>query len=148
MQHLNEVTLIGNLGKDPEVRSTQDGRQIVNLSVATSEQWKDKQTGERRERTEWHRVVIFNEGLGGVARDYLRKGAKVMIRGKLQTRKWTDQSGMDRYTTEVVMNGFDSKLVMLGDPKGSEPRPGQHAEPDSRGGNAPEPDPFDDEVPF
>ncbi|MEC8792891.1 MAG: single-stranded DNA-binding protein, partial [Pseudomonadota bacterium] len=99
---VNKVTLIGNLGRDPEVRSTQDGMKIVNLSLATSENWKDRNSGERRERTEWHRVVIFNENLARVAEQYLRKGSKIYVEGQLQTRKWTDQNGQDRYTTEVV----------------------------------------------
>lgn len=110
---LNVVTLIGNLGKDPEIRRTQDGRAIANLSIATSESWRDKATGEKKTKTEWHRVVIFSEGLAKVAEQYLKKGAKVYVAGKLQTRKWTDQSGVEKYSTEVVLNGFDAKLVML-----------------------------------
>ena len=110
---VNKVILIGNLGKDPEVRRTQDGRPIVNLSVATSESWRDKATGERKEKTEWHRVVIFNEGLCRVAEQYLKKGAKVYLEGQLQTRKWQDQSGQDKYSTEVVLQGFNSVLTML-----------------------------------
>lgn len=110
---INKVILVGNLGKDPEIRRTQDGRPIANLSVATSETWRDKATGERKERTEWHRVVIFNEGLAKVAEQYLKKGAKVYIEGQLQTRKWTDQSGQEKYTTEVVLQGFNSNLTML-----------------------------------
>jgi single-strand DNA-binding protein len=110
---VNKVILIGNLGKDPEVRSTQDGRKIVNLTVATSENWKDKSSGERREKTEWHRVVIFNDRLGEVAERYLKKGAKVYLEGALQTRKWTDQSGQEKYTTEVVLQQFRGELTML-----------------------------------
>ncbi len=110
---LNKVTLIGNLGRDPEVRSTQDGMKIVNLSIATSESWKDRNSGERRERTEWHRVVIFNENLGKVAEQYLRKGSKVYLEGALQTRKWTDQNGQDKYTTEVVLQRYRGELTML-----------------------------------
>jgi single-strand DNA-binding protein len=110
---VNKVILIGNLGKDPDVRRTQDGRPIVNLSVATSDTWRDKATGERREKTEWHRVVIFNEGLCRVAEQYLKKGMKVYLEGSLQTRKWQDQSGQDRYSTEVVLQGFNSQLTML-----------------------------------
>jgi single-strand DNA-binding protein len=110
---VNKVILIGNLGKDPDVRRTQDGRPIVNLSVATSDTWRDKATGERREKTEWHRVVIFNEGLCRVAEQYLKKGMKVYLEGSLQTRKWQDQSGQDKYTTEVVLQGFNSQLTML-----------------------------------
>jgi single-strand DNA-binding protein len=110
---VNKVILVGNLGRDPEVRSTQDGRKIVNLNVATSENWKDKNTGERREKTEWHRVVIFNDRLGEVAERYLKKGAKVYLEGALQTRKWTDKDGHDKYSTEVVLQGFNSQLTML-----------------------------------
>ncbi|MGV7217607.1 single-stranded DNA-binding protein [Bradyrhizobium sp. UFLA05-112] len=110
---INKVILVGNLGKDPEIRRTQDGRPIANLSVATSETWRDKATGERKEKTEWHRVVIFNEGLAKVAEQYLKKGAKVYVEGALQTRKWTDQSGAEKYSTEVVLQGFNSNLTML-----------------------------------
>ncbi len=110
---VNKVILIGNLGADPEIRQTQDGRPIANLRVATSESWRDKNSGERRERTEWHRVVIFNEGLCRIAEQYLRKGSKVYLEGQLQTRKWEDQSGQERYTTEVVLQGFNSNLTML-----------------------------------
>ena len=110
---VNKVILVGNLGKDPEIRRTQDGRPIANLSVATSESWRDKATGERKEKTEWHRVVIFNEGLCKVAEQYLKKGAKVYIEGQLQTRKWTDQNGIEKYSTEVVLQGFNSTLTML-----------------------------------
>jgi len=111
---VNKVILIGNLGADPEIRRTQDGRPIANLRVATSESWRDKATGERKEKTEWHRVVIFNEGLCKIVEQYLKKGAKVYLEGALQTRKWQDQqSGQDRYTTEVVLQGFNSQLTML-----------------------------------
>jgi single-strand DNA-binding protein len=110
---VNKVILIGNLGADPEIRRTQDGRPIANLRVATSETWRDRNTGERREKTEWHRVVIFNEGLCKVAEQYLKKGSKVYIEGQLQTRKWQDQSGQDKYSTEVVLQGFNSQLTML-----------------------------------
>ena len=110
---VNKVILVGNLGADPEIRRTQDGRPIANLRVATSENWRDKTTGERREKTEWHRVVIFNEGLCKIAEQYLKKGAKVYLEGQLQTRKWTDQSGQEKYSTEVVLQGFNSALTML-----------------------------------
>ena len=110
---VNKVILVGNLGKDPEIRRTQDGRPVANLSVATSDSWRDKATGERREKTEWHRVVIFNEGLCRIAEQYLKKGSKVYIEGSLQTRKWQDQSGQDKYTTEVVLQNFNSQLTML-----------------------------------
>ena len=110
---INKVILVGNLGADPEIRQTKDGRPIANLSVATGESWKDKNTGERREKTEWHRVVIFNEGLAKIAEQYLRKGSKVYLEGQLQTRKWQDQNGQDKYTTEVVLQGYNGNLTML-----------------------------------
>ena len=110
---LNKVMLIGNLGQDPEVRSFQNGGKVCNLRIATSENWKDRNTGERQERTDWHTVSIFSEGLIGVAERYLKKGSKVFVEGKLQTRKWQDQSGNDRYSTEVVLRGFDGTLTML-----------------------------------
>ena len=110
---LNKVMLIGNLGQDPEVRSFQNGGKVCNLRIATSEQWKDRNTGERQERTEWHTVAIFSEGLINVCENYLKKGSKVFIEGKLQTRKWQDQNGQDRYSTEVVLRGFDGTLTML-----------------------------------
>ena len=110
---VNKVILIGNLGADPEVRRMQDGRPVVNLRVATSESWRDKATGERKEKTEWHRVVIFNEGLAKIAEQYLKKGSKVYLEGALQTRKWQDKDGQDRYSTEVVLQGFNSNLTML-----------------------------------
>ncbi len=110
---VNKVILVGNLGADPEIRRTADGRPIANLRIATSENWKDKNTGERREKTEWHRVVIFSEGLCRVVEQYLKKGAKVYIEGALQTRKWTDKEGVERYSTEVVLQGFNSTLQML-----------------------------------
>jgi single-strand DNA-binding protein len=110
---VNKVILIGNLGKDPEVRSMQNGGKVVNLSIATSESWRDKNSGERQEKTEWHRVVIFNEKLGEVAEKYLKKGAKVYVEGALQTRKWTDNSGAEKYSTEVVLQRFRGELTML-----------------------------------
>ena len=110
---VNKVILVGNLGRDPEVRTFQNGGKVCNLRIATSETWKDRNTGERRERTEWHSVAIFSEGLVRVAEQYLRKGSKIYLEGKLQTRKWQDQSGQDRYSTEVVLQGFDATLVML-----------------------------------
>jgi single-strand DNA-binding protein len=111
---VNKVILVGNLGRDPEVRHTQDGQKIVHLALATSERWRDRNTGEQRDRTEWHRVVIFNERLGEVAEKYLAKGRQVYIEGQLQTRKWTDQSGQERYTTEVVLQRFRGELTLLG----------------------------------
>ncbi len=157
---VNKVILVGNLGRDPEIRSTQDGVRIANLSLATSENWRDKNTGERREKTEWHRVVIFNERLVEVVEKYLRKGAKIYIEGQLQTRKWQDQSGADRYSTEVVLNRFRGELTMLdsrrdaeaqgagdygGAPAGGAPSGG----PGSGGGPAPSGGgDLDDEIPF
>ena len=144
---LNKCMLIGNLGADPEIHQTQDGKAVVNIRMATSESWKDKNTGERRERTEWHRVMIFNEELCKIAEQYLCKGSKILVEGKLQTHKWQDQQGNDRYTREVVLSGFDSKLLMLISkgssippnterPKGPEPQTqGMHTDPD-------------DEIPF
>jgi single-strand DNA-binding protein len=110
---VNKVILIGNLGKDPEVRSLQNGGKVCNLSIATSESWKDKMTGERKERTEWHRVVIFNENLTNIAERYLKKGSKVYLEGQLETRKWTDQSGQEKYSTEVVLRQFRGELTLL-----------------------------------
>lgn len=110
---VNKCILVGNLGKDPEVRTTQAGEKIVNLTLATGETWSDRQTGERKERTEWHRVVIFNDRLADVAEKYLRKGSKCYLEGQLQTRKWTDQSGQDRYQTEVVLSKFRGELTLL-----------------------------------
>jgi len=110
---VNKVILIGNLGRDPEVRSTQDGMKIVQLSIATSESWKDKMSGERKDKTEWHRVVIFNERLAEVAEKFLKKGSKVYVEGQLQTRKWTDKDGLEKYTTEVVLSRFRGELTML-----------------------------------
>ena len=114
MSSLNKVCLLGRLGQDPEAITTNAGGKIVKLSIATSEKWKDKGTGEKRERTEWHNVVIFHEGIGNIAEQYLNKGSQVYIEGKMQTRKWEDKEGKDRWTTEVVMNNFDAKLVLLG----------------------------------
>jgi single-strand DNA-binding protein len=111
---VNKVILVGNLGKDPEVRHTQDGKSIVNLSIATSENWRDKTSGERKEKTEWHRVVIFNEGLTKVAEQYLKKGQTVYIEGQLQTRKWTDKDGVEKYSTEIVLQNYSGTLTMIG----------------------------------
>jgi len=167
---VNKVILVGNLGADPEVRNLPSGGKVVNLSVATSERWKDRNTGEQREKTEWHRVVIFSEGLVRVAESYLRKGSKVYIEGQLQTRKWQDQSGQDKYSTEVVLQGFNSNLTLLdsrgegeggfagggnsgfsggdsGGFRGSRPDAGGARRPAS---NAPafEPGGMDDDIPF
>ncbi len=113
---VNKAIIIGNLGADPEVRRTQDGKPIVNMNIATSDTWRDKATGERKEKTEWHRVVIFNEGLAKVAEQYLHKGSKVCVEGALQTRKWQDKDGKDKYSTEIVLTGYGSTLVMLDKP--------------------------------
>ena len=148
---VNKVILIGNLGADPEIRRTQDGRPVANLRLATSESWKDKTTGERKEKTEWHRVVIFNEGLCKVAEQYLKKGAKVYIEGGLQTRKWTDKDGAEKYSTEVVLQNFNGTLVMLdGRSGGGE---GGYAGGGGRVGASEAPasfqrDELDDEIPF
>lgn len=125
MASLNKVQLIGNLGADPEIRSFQNGGRVANLRIATSESWKDKSSGERKERTEWHTVALFSDGLVGVAERFLKKGSKVYVEGQLQTRKWQDQSGNDRYSTEIVLQGYDSKLVMLDGASGSGNRGGQ-----------------------
>lgn len=135
---LNKVLLIGNLGKDPEIRHTQDGKAIANMSIATAETWRDKQTGERREKTEWHRVVCFNENITKIIEQYVKKGSKVCVEGKLQTRKWTDQQGVERYSTEVVMQAFDAKLVLLSHAKDSGAGP---LNEDDGFGNAPDPKP-------
>ncbi|WP_147036329.1 single-stranded DNA-binding protein, partial [Sphingomonas aquatilis] len=117
---VNKVILVGNLGRDPESRSFQNGGKVVNLRIATSESWKDRNTGERKEKTEWHSVAIFNEGLANVAERFLRKGSKVYIEGQLQTRKWQDQNGQDKYSTEIVLQGFNSVLTMLDGPNGGQ----------------------------
>jgi single-strand DNA-binding protein len=115
---VNKVILVGNLGKDPDVRHTQDGKSIVNLSIATTDSWRDKSSGERKEKTEWHRVVIFNEGIAKVAEQYLKKGSSVYIEGQLQTRKWTDKDGVEKYSTEVVLQNYGGQLTMLGSKPG------------------------------
>ena len=154
MAGVNKVILVGNLGQDPEARTFSNGGEVVNLRVATSESWKDRDSGERKEKTEWHSVAIFNENLGRVAKNYLRKGSKVYIEGQLQTRKWQDQSGNDRYTTEVVLQRFRGELVLL-DSAGS--RGGDYADEDFGGGSSkPQSRPqaaafsneLDDDVPF
>jgi len=146
---MNRVILIGNLGADPDVKSFQNGGKVCNLRIATSERWTDKQTGEKRERTEWHQVAIFVEGLVGVAEKYLSKGSKVMVEGRLETRKWQDQSGHDRYSTEVVLRPYDSKLELLGDGGGG--RNGgqsQRGGPDPARQAPPAQDDLDDDIPF
>jgi single-strand DNA-binding protein len=148
---VNKVILVGNLGRDPEVRSTQDGAKIVQLSLATSESWNDRASGERRERTEWHRVVIFNDRIAEVAEKYLHKGSKVYVEGQLQTRKWQDKEGMDRYTTEIVLGRFRGELTMLdsrsseGGGYGAGPSDEPVAAGVGGGGGASD---LDDEIPF
>jgi len=149
---VNKVILVGNLGRDPEIRSLNDGNKVANLSVATSETWRDKASGERRERTEWHRVVIFNERLADVAERFLRKGSKVYLEGQLQTRKWTDQQGQERYTTEVVLQRFRGELTML-DSRADQGGGGYDRAPEGApmGGGGPGPaggTDLDDEIPF
>ena len=139
---VNRVILVGNLGADPEIRRTQDGRPIANLRIATSESWRDKSTGERKEKTEWHSVVVFNEGLCKVVEQYVKKGSKVYIEGQLQTRKWTDQSGVEKYSTEVVLQGFGGTLTMLDGPRQSG---GQSADSGERQSFSQD---LDDEIPF
>ena len=157
---VNKVILVGNLGRDPEIRRTQDGRPIANLSIATSDTWRDKSTGERKEKTEWHRVVIFSEPLCKVVEQYLKKGSKVYIEGALQTRKWTDKDGAEKYSTEVVLQGFNSVLTMLdgkgggasgedyggGDSFGSSSS--ARRQPAMAGGGGSMRDVMDDEIPF
>jgi single-strand DNA-binding protein len=155
---VNKVILVGNLGRDPEIRSTQDGTRVANLSVATSESWRDKTSGERRERTEWHRVAIFNEKLVEIAEKYLRKGSKIYVEGALQTRKWTDQSGQEKYTTEVVLQRFRGELTMLdgragggGEAPDGDDMGGGYSGGGGRpsgGGRAPSGGDLDDDIPF
>ena len=160
---VNKVILVGNLGKDPEVRTRNNGGEVVSFSIATSENWNDKASGERKEKTEWHNIVIFNENLGRIAKQYLRKGSSVYVEGQLQTRKWTDQNGNDRYTTEVVLQRFRGELTLLGgreggggssggssnwgEDRGSSPFGGGGGKAPSGGGSAFDSD-LDDDVPF
>lgn len=142
---VNKVIIIGNLGSDPEIRSFQTGDRVANFSVATSESWKDKATGERKERTQWHKIAVFNQGLVGVIERYLKKGSKVYLEGMLETRKWTDQSGQEKYMTEVVLRPYRGELVML-DGKSADPAPAGNTAPP-----VPEPEPFneeDGEIPY
>jgi single-strand DNA-binding protein len=142
---VNKVILIGNLGATPKIRHTQDGQKIAHFNLATSESWKDRQSGERRERTEWHRVVIFNENLANVAEQYLRKGSKVYVEGQLQTRKWTDQSGVEKYTTEIVLQRYRGELTML-DSRGE--GGGAPSGGNTPSGSEPPAGDMDDEIPF
>lgn len=153
---VNKVILVGNVGKDPEIRMTQDGRPIANLSLATSESWRDKSSGERKEKTEWHRIVIFNEGLAKIAGEYVKKGSKVYIEGQLQTRKWTDKDGIEKYSTEIVLQGFGASLQLLDSRQGGEQENGRKTPADIKPpmGNAPAKaraslkDTMDDDIPF
>jgi len=145
---VNKVILVGNLGRDPEVRHLPDGRPVVNLSVATSESWRDRNSGERQERTEWHRVVIFNERLGEVAQKFLKKGSKVFLEGQLQSRKWTDAQGQDRYTTEVVLGRFRGELTMLDARGAAEAQPSDEGAESQAAEPAPKSSDLDDEIPF
>lgn len=146
MASLNQVSLIGNLGADPEVRTFANGGKVCNLRIATSETWKDKATGERKEKSEWHTVAVFGDGLAGVAERYLKKGSKVFVQGKLATRKWQDQNGNDRYSTEVVLQGPGAVLTMLDGPQGGRGEAKQpYREPEPQGGGY---DDLDSEIPF
>lgn len=143
---LNKVTLIGNLGRDPEIRSMNNGGEVATLNIATSESWNDKATGERRDKTEWHRVVIFKEGLIGIVKSYLKKGHRVYIEGQLQTRKWLDSNGQEKYTTEVVLQGFNANLILLDGTRSQDPASSgktQDKSPVSFENNE-----LDDEIPF
>lgn len=159
---VNKAILIGNVGADPDIRSFDGGGKVANFSLATSESWKDRNTGEKRERTEWHRIVVWNEGLVGVVQQYVKKGDKLYIEGEIQTRKWQDQSGQDRYSTEIVLTGYSGKLVLLGqaggggkasDPNGNSTRPGpqqsSYYDPDDPRTHATQTrEDLDDEIPF
>jgi single-strand DNA-binding protein len=153
MASVNKIILVGNLGKDPEIRSMNSGDRIANLTVATSETWRDKASGERKEKTEWHRVVIFNDNLVKVAENFLRKGSKVYLEGSLQTRKWTDQTGVEKFSTEIVLQKFRGELVMLDGKAGGEgvAEPGEPTAYRDRGASRPAqavPADLDDEIPF
>lgn len=151
---LNKVTLIGNVGKDPEIRSTNDGREVANLVLATSESWTDKNSGERKEKTEWHRITCFNPGLIGVIKNYVKKGSKLYVEGQLQTRKWQDQNGQDRYTTEIILQGYNCNLTMLDSRSGGGGAANdQFSDTPSTGGSSAASgsaavDELDDEIPF
>lgn len=143
---INKVTLIGNVGRDPEIRTTQDGKEIASITLATSDSWKDKQSGERKERTEWHRVVIFADGLVNIVKNYVKKGSKLYVEGSLQTRKWVDNSGVERYTTEITLQGFGAVLLMLDNNRnGNDHHNSNHSSSTGSNFNAEE---IDDEIPF
>lgn len=156
---LNRVQLIGNVGNDPEIKSLQSGGKVANFSIATSESWRDKQSGERKEKTEWTRIVVWSEGLVKIVEQYVKKGSKIMVEGKLQTRKWQDQSGQDRYSTEVVLQGYDAKVLLLGGGNGGNRDSGERdwadgdqsgsSAPPRRAGSAGRPhNDMDDDIPF
>lgn len=149
MSSLNRVCLLGNLGRDPEGKNLQNGSRVVNLSIATSDKWRDKNTGETKEKTEWHRIVIWNENIGKIAEQYLRKGNKVYLEGKLQTRKWQDQGGNDRYSTEVVLQGYDGKIVLIDRNDGGQRDSGYGQQERGAGGSGRSlSEDLDDEIPF
>ena len=144
---VNKVTLLGSVGRDPEIRSTQDGKDIANLSLATSESWKDKNTGERKEKTEWHRIVIFNQHLVTVVKNYVKKGSKLYIEGALQTRKWTDKDGNEKYSTEIVLQNYGGTLVLLDGKKADSPSDTDAAYAKAESAMT-RPQPLNDEIPF
>jgi single-strand DNA-binding protein len=156
MAGVNKVILLGNLGQDPEVRSAKNGNKIVNLSIATSESWNDKNSGERKTKTEWHRVVIFNENIAKIAEQYLKKGSKVYLEGSIQTRKWTDQQGVEKYSTEIILQGFQAQLVLLDGKEGGGNRPPPADDPSEYGRESSRPSSggsssgggLDDDIPF
>jgi single-strand DNA-binding protein len=149
---INKVILVGNVGQDPEIRSTQDGREIANLSIATSESWKDKNSGEKKEKTEWHRLVVFSSGLVGIVKNYVKKGSKLYIEGSLQTRKWTDKDGVEKYTTEIVLQNFNSTLQILDSRDrasgGSDSYSSSNSSSSSRSNSNVSVEEHDDEIPF
>ncbi len=148
---INKVILVGNVGQDPEIRSTSDGREIANFSLATSESWKDKNSGEKKEKTEWHRIVVFSPGLAGIVKNYVKKGTKVYVEGSLQTRKWTDNQGVEKYTTEVVLQNFNSTMQIL-DSRGGSNSSDSYPRETSSGGKSQSSnvsvEEHDDEIPF
>lgn len=145
---LNRAFLIGNLGADPDIRTISNGSKIAQLSIATSETWKDKNTGEKHERTQWHRVVIFNEGLVGVVEKYAKKGSKIFVEGQIETRQWEDQSGVKRYTTEIVLRNYGGGVTLLDRANGGPPPPDENAYGSTSTSNAPVHDDFEDDIPF
>ncbi len=146
---INKVILVGNVGQDPEIRSTQDGREIANFSLATSESWKDKNTGEKKEKTEWHRVVVFSQGLTSIVKNYVKKGSKLYIEGSLQSRKWTDNQGVEKYTTEIVLQNYNSTIQMLDSNRNSNSEMGSSSNSTQKSRNSDiQVEEIDDEVPF